>query len=488
MPSIKIPRKLQKTLTAKQRFIVLIGGRGSGKSRGTANILTHKCQVEGADVLCGREFQNSIEDSVHKVVKSVIEESGATNFTITDRKIDHKPRGGFRFKGFARSPESVKSAEGFKYFWAEEAQTLSDDSIRQITPTIREEGSQLWFTANPQSSEDPFSRRFIVPYKSFLDRDGYYEDDLHLIIVMNWRDNPWFPEELEAERQHDFKHLSRAEYDHIWEGEFNDSIENALVYAEWFDACVDSHLGLGINPSGARFSSHDPSDTGPDSKGYCFRHGSVVLDVDEMVWGNVNEGCDWALDKAIKNKSDWFTWDCDGLGAALARQVEHALQGKHCKIAMFKGSEKVDFPDSVFNPVSNIALQGQKKNKDALANKRAQYYLKLRERVFKTYQAVVEKKMCNPDDLISFSSGITNLTKLRSELCRIPIKPNSNGKFELYTKVEMKSKFKIASPNLADSVMMSERSPFNPTVIRNIKRPPVTKPISFGSYKKKYCR
>jgi len=278
--------------------------------------------------------------------------------------------------------------------------------------------------------------------------------------MCNWRDNPWHGE-LEQERQWDFENLSRAEYDHIWEGAFNDSVENPLILAEWFDACVDAHIKIGFEPVGMRMASHDPSDIGPDSKGYSFRHGSVFLDVQEMIEGDVNEGCDWATGLAIQHNADAFTWDCDGLGVTLNRQVNQAFEGKHTKITQFKGSEGVDHPDSVFEPADQEKgeIQGQKTNKESLKNKRAQYYADLRAKVYRTWQMVNKKAIFEPDKLISFSSDIKALSTLRSELCRMPVKPNGNGLFELYTKEQMKQKFKFKSPNLADSVMMSGRAP-----------------------------
>jgi phage terminase large subunit len=461
MPKIQLPEKLYKVLTATQRLIVLIGGRGSAKSESMGRILTMKCQTEAADVLCGREFQNSIDDSVHKLLKTLIQDKlEVDGFRITDNKIDCLTGGGFRFRGFARNPEAVKSAQGFKYSWIEEAQNLSEKSIKDLTPTIREAGSQLFFTPNPQSSADPFSQRFIVPFLSEIQKNGFYEDDMHLVIMCNWRDNPWHGE-LEQERLWDFENLSRAEYDHIWEGAFNDSVENPLILAEWFDACIDAHLKIGFEPVGMRMASHDPSDIGPDSKGFAFRHGSVFLDVQEMIEGDVNEGCDWATGLAIQHNADAFTWDCDGLGVTLNRQVNHAFEGKHTKISQFKGSEGVDFPDNIFEPADQAKgqVQDQKTNKQALKNKRAQYYADLRSKVYRTWQMVNKKAIYEPDKLISFSSDIKALSTLRSELCRMPVKPNGNGLFELYTKEQMKQKFKFKSPNLADSVMMSGRAP-----------------------------
>lgn len=458
MPKIQLPEKLERILTTKARLIVLIGGRSSAKSETVGRVLTMKCQTEAADVLCGREYQNSIDDSVHKLIKGLIGKLKIKGFDVTDKKVDCITGGGFRFRGFARNSDAVKSAQDFKYSWIEEAQSLSQDSIDNLLPTIRATGSQLFFTANPQSSSDPFSKRFINPFLKELKSNGVYEDDMHLVVVANWRDNPWHGE-LEAQRVWDYNHLPRAKYDWIWEGDFNDSIENALIQAEWFDACIDAHKTLGFDPVGIRMATHDPSDTGPDSKGFAFRHGSVVQDVQEKIDGNINDGGDWATGLALNHLPDAFTWDCDGMGVGLNRQIAQVFDGKHTTISQFKGSEGVDLPEAIYEQAEGAPIHGQKTNKEALANKRAQYYSELRKRIYKTYLAVTQSKYINPDEMISFNSNIKAMSQLRSELCSMPIKPNGNGKFELYTKNEMKNKFKVKSPNLADTVMMLMRVP-----------------------------
>jgi len=481
MPVLNLPEKLDRVLTTKARIIVLLGGRGSGKSETVGSILSLKVQTEQADVLCAREFQNSIDESVHKLLKQMITErlGIAESFTISDKKIDCNTGGGFRFRGFSRNPEAVKSAQGFKYSWTEESQTISQQTIDDLLPTIRSAGSQLLFTANPQSSNDPFSKRFINPYIRELITNGYYEDDMHLIIFTNYKDNPWFPPELEQQRQWDFDHLPRSKYDWIWLGAFNDGVEDALVQAEWFDACVDAHINLGFEPLGLRLAAHDPSDEGSDSKGYSMRHGSVVLRVEEKTTGNVNDGCDWATSMAINDMVDCFSWDCDGMGVALNKQVTKSFGGKHTTLSQFKGSEAVDQPDAVFegaDPTDDNVVQNPKRNKDALRNKRAQYYLELRRRILNTYNAVVHKKYMNPETMISFNSSTIEpgmLQKLRSEICRMPIKPNGNGMFELYTKEVMKKKFKVASPNLGDSVMMLMRQPYIAEQIRMARPKPI---------------
>ena len=472
---LQIPIKLQAFISKPKRYKVAYGGRGGAKSMSFADMLSVKAQTEKALVGCLREYQNSIEDSVFALLKAEIKKLKIPGFKNYNNKIDHENGGGFRFRGLARSIEAIKSMFGFKYFWLEEGQFISEESLRILTPTLREANSELWISANPMSKADPFSQRFIVPYQEELDRNGFYEDDLHYIIKINHSDNPWFPPELEAERMNDYYSLTRALYDHIWEGEYNDSVENALINAKWFDACIDAHIKLGFEPLGIRMSSHDPSDEGEDPKGYAFRHGSVVLQVEEMTTGDINEGCDWATSFAIHNESDAFTWDCDGVGIGLNRQVSQAFGGKAVRLSQYKGSETPERPNSVYEPIDVEAIDiysvhKQKTNKEVFKNLRVQKYFELRNRIYRTYEAVEKKKYHDPETLISFSSGIKELTKLRSELCRLPKKPNGNGMLDLYSKPVMKDKFKIPSPNLADSVKMLWKVP-KLVQIGGVKRP-----------------
>lgn len=469
MPNIQLPPKMHRVLSTKARIIVLMGGRSSGKSEGAARVLLSWSKSGKADVLCGREYQNSIDDSVHKLLVGLIEKLGFRGARISDKKIDFDTGGSFRYKGFARNSAAVRSAQGFKYSWIEEGQDLSEESIDLLLPTIRETDSKLIFTANPMASNDPFSKRFILPFKKELDQDGFYEDHMHLIIKMNYVDNPWH-KELENQRVWDYENLPRAKYDHIWNGAFNDNVDDSIIEAEWFDACVDAHLKLGFKPQGIKIVAHDPSDLGLDPKGIVYRHGSVILDVIERKIGDVNEGCDWATNFAIQNKVDWFIWDCDGMGISLKRQVTDSLNGKHIGLIMFKGSESPVDPTKLYEPDERLERFQARTNKETFRNKRAQYYMRLRDRVYGTYRAVVKNEYIDPKEILSISSGVENLAQFRSEVCRIPRKYNPNGYFQIMTKREMKTKYKIESPNLADPAMMSMEIP-------NYYRKPQEEPI-----------
>lgn len=459
MPNLQVNWKVWEAMNKPQPIIVMIGGRGAGKSVGVGDVLAFEMDTKRYDVYCLREFQLSLEDSVHKVFKSSIQKRlKLDGWKITDTYVEAPNGARTTYRGAARNPDNIQSAQDYLRSWFEEAHTASEESIDKLLPTIiRNPGAKCIFTANPQSRNDPFSKRFIVPYLDQLTRCGFYEDELHYIVKVNWRDNPWWNEEQEKLRKWDFDNLPRAKYDWIWEGMFNDQVDDSLILPEWFDACIDAHKKLGFVGNGAILAAHDPSDQGEDSKGFACRHGSVVLDVQEKENGDINEGGDWATGLAINRRVDAFTWDCDGMGVGLNRQVADVFRGKAVTLTMFKGSESPDHPDSIYEPVEGVAQQ--KTWGEAVKNKRAQYYLKLRDRMYRTYDAVVKGKYHDPDRMLSLSGDIAALPKLRAEVCRMPVKPNGNGKFELYTKAEMKSKFKFPSPNLADSLMMLMRDP-----------------------------
>jgi phage terminase large subunit len=464
MPHLKVNKKLAPLMQISKPLKVAIGGRGSGKSIGFGDIFTMKMQTERADIYCLREYQDSISDSVHRVFKGSIQDRlNLPGWSVQENKILSPEGAQTKYKGASRGTDSIQSAQDYKYSWFEEAHRASQDSIDKLLPTIlRNKGAECWFSANPQSSGDAFSKRFINPYLKQLSKDGYYEDDIHLIVVVNWRDNPWWNEEQEKLRAWDYEHLDRAKYDWIWEGRFNDSVENSIIKPEWFDASINAHEKLGFKPLGAIVSSHDPSDTGDDSKGYAVRHGSVVLNVAEKDTGDVNEGCDWALDMSIKDNADHFVWDCDGMGVSLKRQVETSLMGKKIDPFMFKGSESPERPEEIYQGSDDSDRRKEKTNKQTFRNKRAQFYSYLRDRFYNTYRAVVKGEYIDPDTMISLSPRIEDMAMLRTQVCRVPLKENGSGFIQIMSKPEMK-KNGIESPNMADSLMMLMINPVAPT-------------------------
>jgi len=475
-PTIYTAEKLERAITTEKRFVVIIGGRGSMKSVGVIDIMLSGIVDRGDKVYFLREYQESISDSVHALNKDEIDRLSLDGFTIQENAIYHSGGGIAKYKGLSRNPASIKSAAGFRRFMVEEAATLSENSITQLTPTARKKakfglpmdiakqededdifsGVQMFFVANPNSSSDPFSERFIVPFLGDIESNGYYEDDLHLIIKMNYEDNPWYSlSGLEDERKFDFENKSRAKYDHIWMGAFLDTVQNSIIDAAWFDACIDAHEKLGWKAEGQEKMAFDPADSG-DAKAVAYQVGTVIMGVKQTELGDVNDATDWALGMSAKLKPDVFIWDATGIGLSLKRQINDALNGKKIKAEPFYSSAGTVDPTYEYEAIEGEIWEigKEKTNGDLFANLRAQMYWKLRDRIFKTYLAVEKGRYYSPDELISFGSGISELTALRSEICRIPRKMGvASGKIQILDKAAMKS-LGIKSPNMADAVMM----------------------------------
>lgn len=453
MPHLRVNRKLEPFLTKHKPIKVAIGGRGSGKSIGFGDIFTLKMDTEWADIYCLREFQDSVADSVHRVFRDSIEERlNLEGWQIYENRIVAPNGARTVYKGANRNPDAMQSAQGFKYSWFEEAHRASKASLDKLLPTIiRNPGAECWFSANPQSSADPFSQRFIVPYQAQLEKYGYYEDDVHLIVVVNWRDNPWWNEEQERLRQWDWDNRPRAEYDWIWEGKFYDSVEDAIILPEWFDAAIDAHKKLGFKPKGVKVVGFDPDDSADgqgDGKAAIFRHGVVVERVDQWGEGDVADATAKVYEDALNYKATHLVYDAIGVGTGVKVELKHQDPTNRIEVLAFVGSEQAR------DPKHKYPDEDGRPNDDVFMNLRAQWYWLLRDRFEKTHRAINKKDFINPDELISISSECKNIQQLRAEVCRVPRKRGiANTRIQILSKQEMKGKG-IPSPNMADALMM----------------------------------
>jgi phage terminase large subunit len=201
------------------RYKVARGGRGSGKSWGYARALLIVAAKTRCRVLCCREVQKSIADSVHRLLSDQIRSMGlGADYDITRDEIRCRRTGSeFVFAGLANhTVESIKSYEGVTHCWVEEAQSVSKRSWDILIPTIRTEGSEIWITFNPDLDTDETYQRFVVnPPPGTVS------------IEMNWRDNPWFPRVLEDERLH-CKASNPEDYERIWEGKCRSAVVGAI--------------------------------------------------------------------------------------------------------------------------------------------------------------------------------------------------------------------------------------------------------------------
>lgn len=222
----EFPAKL-KPLFDYWRFKVLYGGRDGAKSWTTARALLVIGASRPLRILCAREIQDSIDQSVYKLLVDQIKALGLSAHYLVQRTsifgVDPKTRAltgtEFSFTGLRHKIDSVKSAEGIDVCWVEEAQSVSKDSWEKLGPTIRKPGSEIWITFNPELDTDETYKRFVVHPPSNA-----------LVIKMNWSDNPWPSAALVQERE-DLKLRDFDEYLHIWEGNCRQVLTGA-VYAD----------------------------------------------------------------------------------------------------------------------------------------------------------------------------------------------------------------------------------------------------------------
>lgn len=231
MTKASFPEKVQ-FLFRPYPYKVMRGGRGSAKSHSAAGALLIQTAQKPHRVLCTREVQTSIKDSVHKLLCDKIIDLGLQDYyTVLQNEIRARNGGEFMFSGLAdQTVTSIKSMEGVSRCWCEEAQVITKRSWDILLPTIRYEDqpdtkvklgdAEIWITYNPELESDPTHQMFTInPPPGTMN------------VEMNWRDNPWFPKILEARRQYCLKN-DPDNYDHIWEGQCKAAVAGAIFFKQ----------------------------------------------------------------------------------------------------------------------------------------------------------------------------------------------------------------------------------------------------------------
>jgi phage terminase large subunit len=224
-------------LLQPSRYKGAYGGRGSGKSHFFAeNVIEYALMTRGFRGLCGREIQKSLKDSAKFLIESKLAKFGlgeAHGFKVFREVIETPGDGAIMFQGLQdHTADSIKSFEGIDVFWGEEAQSLSARSLSLLRPTIRKEGSELWFGWNPTRKSDPVDQML---------RGGNTPTG-SIVVRANWSDNPWFPGVLEQERQ-DCLRTQPDQYAHIWEGDYATVLTGAYYAKHLQEAREQGRLG-----------------------------------------------------------------------------------------------------------------------------------------------------------------------------------------------------------------------------------------------------
>lgn len=218
MGTVKFPEKLR-CLFKPSRYKVLYGGRGGAKSWGVARALLLIGAQRKVRILCAREIQKSMSESVHKLLSDQIADLGLSDFyNVQKTQIIGANGTEIYFAGLRHNVDNIKSMEGVDYVWVEEAQAVSKASWDVLIPTIRKPGSEIWVTFNPDTELDDTYSRFVAnpPTDS-------------IVVKIGWQDNPWFPDVLQQEME-DLKRRDLDAYLNVWEGHCK-TIADGAIYA-----------------------------------------------------------------------------------------------------------------------------------------------------------------------------------------------------------------------------------------------------------------
>ena len=435
---IEYPGKF-KNLPKPSRYKVYYGGRGSGKSVSVATYLIEKALEERTRILCCREIQKSISESVIKLIAERINDLQLQDlFEVQKTTIKSVNGSEFIFAGLTSNVTSIKSMQGVKYVWIEEAENISEISFNLLSPTIRAAQSEIFITFNPWREDDFIYQRFVVNPPADC-----------ITTKVNWNDNPWFPEVLRQEML-SMREENYNKYLHIWEGMPDVDYLDSIIQPQWVEASIDAHIKLGFKKQGVISTGFDPADTGQDNKAVVTRWGSVIIDVHSWLDGGIEEAVDKAFSYAFDTRSDHIVFDAIGIGASVKMGLSERIRGKHIKVDAFQGAATPDIPKARY--------KNDRTNKDTFANKRAQYWWYIRDRFESTYLAVNSMKYTDPSELISISSeiGKDKISQLKSELTRVQRKRSGRGNdtIMLESKSDMKAR-QVKSPGLADALVYS---------------------------------
>lgn len=271
---LQLPVKLLPILKPK-RFKVLYGGRGGAKSHSVAQALLMLAMHRKLRILCVREVQKSIKESSMQVLKDYIERLGIAQwFDCLQTEIRCTLTGStFSFSGLKdHTASSIKSFEGVDITWVEEAHSVSANSFNVLIPTvIRKPGAEIWVTFNPDQEDDYVYDRFVKN----TDPDA-------LVIKVDWRDNPWFGSEMDAERRK-LQAINDDLYNHVWEGHCR-SLAGLLFKRHWF-----KRFDLGQEPASLnKYLSSDyagePNHDTPEAEADWTEHGVFGADTKGDIW------------------------------------------------------------------------------------------------------------------------------------------------------------------------------------------------------------
>ena len=436
----------RKQLFRDERYHIMHGGRGGGKSVFVAKTLVLEAYLSPLQILCARELMNSIADSSMALLWEQVEQLGLEHFfTKTKNELVGQNGSRFFFRGLKTNITSVKSIARIDRAWVEEAEAVLADSWKDFTPSIRTKGARIIITFNPRMLMDSTYQKFIVkpPTNSITTECNYY-------------DNPHFPDSLEQERA-DMEFSDPDLYDHVWLGKPVGNSPLSIIPPKWARACIDIHKTLGIEPGEFKRMGFDVSGGGKDPNANVLLDGQVMTFASEFRQGDpVSASHDtWA--NVLRHNANELVYDCIGVGSGTEQtlskpQFDHEILGTgKINIIAFNAGGAIEQPDSK-DTLHN------KKNKEVYSNLKAQKWWSLRYRCQQSWLAT-QGMDYDRDSILSFDSDTIDkdvIEKLIFEMSA-PQREYLGSKLRVEPKDKL-LKRGIDSTNLADALIMAAYS------------------------------
>jgi len=426
-----------------KRLKIYYGGRAGAKSYSFALALLIRGSSEQIRVLCTRELQVSISDSVIRLLKD-LNKLHDFGYKTTQYSLTHPITGSeFRFSGLKSNTTKIKSFEGIDICWLEEAENITESSWDTLVPTIRKECSEIWVSFNPNDESDFVYSKLVSPYLKKIEEKGYFNSAHRYIRKINYDENLFLSETMKLEIQA-MRDTDYDRYLHVYEGYPTADYEDSMIQPAWFDAAIDAINVLKINPGQTMpIVGFDPADGGKDLNAWVMRRGPKVHKIEQRS-GTLEEGTQNVYEDSLSWNARWIIFDEIGIGAGARVQLNALDDSNHIQYQGFKSSRKP----------SPGKWQDDLQNSEVFLNMKAEIYWNLRERFKRTYKAVKNREYCDPHLLIHLDKNANNLANLRKELCKIKSFRDTSGRIKIESKEEL-AKRGIPSPNLSDALAMA---------------------------------
>lgn len=392
--------------------------------------------------VCIREIQKSLRLSAKKLIEQKIVEFGVQHlFDVLTTEIRRIGGTGICiFQGMQdHTADSIKSLEGFKIAWVEEAQSLSERSMKLLRPTIRAPGSEIWFTWNPRRRGDPVER--LLRRKPRADA---------VVVRANYTDNPFLPDELRREAESD-REMDPDGFGHTWLGEYENVGAKVVIPAAWVQSAIGLAEDLGLDDSGKAYGALDVAgaEEGGDENAFAIRRGICLKSVE--TWNGLDTAITTQKAARLAKAAGAAEVYYDNIGVGEGVTGEWASMGRRNEQPAGMKFWPWTAGASVIRPDERVEKDNRQspKNKDQYQNLKAQAWFAMRKRFENAHKARLGKPY-EVDMLISIPRDMADLEQLEEEMTQPQHKASGSGK----TMVD-KQPDDARSPNMADAVVMA---------------------------------